>query len=243
MTLLLLSLMRRLEVLGVDEPVSAAQIEDYYLRNRYGKGDLSYKILLTKTDKNTLIALFDDTTMAEPVSRRIADNFAFFNERMAETDVAIVYQGIQKLMIVDVRLQQGLDNPQMIFESMNSTGKALPQADLIRNHVLMSLPHELQTRLYNDHWRPMEIGFGADHYNSQLDEFMRYFLVIHTGNHRIRRGDVYHEFKSYSRRHEVETLLASPTNWHWPTRNSTTSPLTSSASLMSSHSRTTLRKE
>lgn len=144
----------------------------------------------------------------EPTSQRIMDNFAFFTERMATEDLKIVYAGIQKLMIVDVRLQQGLDNPQMIFESMNSTGKALTQADLIRNFVLMGLQHDLQTRLYDDYWRPMEIEFGAESYNSQFDEFMRYFLVIHTGNHRIRRDDVYNEFKSYARKHEVEKLLA-----------------------------------
>ncbi len=209
MTLLLLSLMRRLKAEGLDDPVSAEQIEDSYLRNRYGKGDLGYKMLLTKTDKDTLIALLEGKTPHEPVSSRIADNFAFFNEQMATADVKTVYQGIQKLMIVDVRLQQGLDNPQMIFESMNSTGKALTQADLIRNYVLMGLPHDLQTRLYNDYWRPMEIEFGAENYNNQFDEFMRYFLVIQTGNYRIRRGDVYVEFKGYSRKHEVEKLLSS----------------------------------
>ena len=209
MTLLLLSLMRRLKAEDLDDPVSAAQIEDSYLRNRYGKGDLSYKMLLTKTDKNTLIALLEGRTPPDPVSSRITDNFAFFSEQMATADVKTVYQGIQKLMIVDVRLQQGLDNPQMIFESMNSTGKALTQADLIRNFVLMGLQHDLQTRLYNDYWRPMEIVFGAENYNNQFDEFMRFFLVIQTGNHRIRRGDVYNEFKGYSRKHGVETLLAS----------------------------------
>lgn len=53
----------------------------------------------------------------------------------------------------------------------------------------------------------MEIVFGAESYNAEFDEFMRYFLVIHTGNYRIRRGDVYSEFKSFSRKHEVEELL------------------------------------
>lgn len=209
MTLLLLSLMRRLKAEGIDDPVSAEQVEDSYLRNRYGKGDLGYKMLLTKTDKDTLIALLDGKEPPEPASLRIVDNLAFFTEKMATADVKTVYEGIQKLMIVDVRLQPGIDNPQMIFESMNSTGKALTQADLIRNFVLMGLPHELQTRLYTDYWRPMEIEFGAENYNNQFDEFMRYFLVIHTGNYSIRRGDVYNEFKAHSRKHEVETLLAS----------------------------------
>jgi len=46
-------------------------------------------------------------------------------------------------------------NPQLIFESMSSTGRKLSQADLIRNYGLMGLERALQTRLYQDHWRPM----------------------------------------------------------------------------------------
>lgn len=208
-TLLLLSFMRRLQEEGLDTPVSAAEVEDYYLRNRYGKGELSYKMLLTRTDKATLVALLDNKELPDTASLRITENFAFFNERMSSADLKVVYEGIQKLMIVDVRLQQGLDNPQMIFESMNSTGKALSQADLIRNFVLMGLPHEQQTQLYTDYWRPMEVGFGVESYSSHFDEFMRFFLVIHTGNHRIRKDEVYQEFKTYSRKHEVEALLQS----------------------------------
>ena len=206
--LLLVSLMERLKADELDTPVSAAEIEDYYLRNRHGKGEQSYKILLTKTDKDTLIELLDGKEPQEPVSQRIIDNYNFFKDRMATADLNIVYQGIQRLMVVDVRLQPGLDNPQMIFESMNSTGKALTQADLIRNYVLMGQPHEKQTRLYNDYWRPIEAAFGAENYNKLFDEFVRYFLVIQTGNYRIKRSEVYQEFKSYSRQYEVEDLLA-----------------------------------
>ncbi|MCG8316478.1 MAG: DUF262 domain-containing protein [Pseudomonadales bacterium] len=208
-TLLLLSFMRKLEADGAEGPVSAEEIEDYYLRNRYGKGDLSYKMLLTKSDRSTLIALLEGKDAPEPVSKRVLSNYEFFCQKMSSADLSVVYEGIQKLMIVDVRLQQGLDNPQMIFESMNSTGKALTQADLIRNYVLMGLAHDLQTRLYNEYWYPMECGFGADSYSSNFDEFVRFFLVIHTGNHRIRKDEVYQEFKSYSRNHEVEDLLQS----------------------------------
>ena len=208
-SLLLLALMRRLQTEGLDSPVSAAEVEDYYLRNRYGKGEQSYKMLLTKTDKSTLIALMDGKKEPEQASQRIVENFTFFTKKIAAADLDVVYNGIQKLMIVDVRLQQGLDNPQMIFESMNSTGKALTQADLIRNFVLMGLPHEKQTKLYNEYWRPMEVLFGAENYNKYFDDFMRFFLVIHTGNHRIRKDEVYTEFKAYSRKEEDEALLAS----------------------------------
>jgi uncharacterized protein with ParB-like and HNH nuclease domain len=63
-------------------------------------------------------------------------------------------------MIVEVVLQRGQDNPQLIFESMNSTGLALSQADLIRNYVLMDHEQDEQTRLYHNYWRPMEELFG-----------------------------------------------------------------------------------
>jgi len=165
-------------------------------------------MLLTRTDKESLISLLDRKELSEQASQRIVDNFDFFKQRMATADLNVVYQGIQKLMIVDVRLQQGLDNPQMIFESMNSTGKALTQADLIRNFVLMGQPHEQQTRLYNDYWRPMEEEFGAESYNQQFDDFMRFFLVIHTGNERIKRDEVYQEFRGYSHKYKVDDLLA-----------------------------------
>jgi len=208
LSLLLLALKRRLEAEGVDTPVSAAEVEDYFLLNRYGKGEQRYKMLLTKSDKDTLIALLDGKALPETASHRIKENFDFFNGKLASADLGVVYTGIQKLMIVDVRLQQGIDNPQMIFESMNSTGKALTQADLIRNYVLMGLQHEQQTRLYEDYWRPMEMLFGAENYTSYFDEFMRFYLVIHTGNHRIRKDEVYSQFKTYALDHDVEPLLA-----------------------------------
>ncbi|MCB1647648.1 MAG: DUF1524 domain-containing protein, partial [Pseudomonadales bacterium] len=193
----------------LDEPLSAAEIEDYYLKNRYGKGEAAYRLLLTRTDKETLNKLIDGKEVDEDDSYRIIENFNFFTEQIAGANLTHVWKGIKKLMIVDVRLQQGIDNPQMIFESMNSTGKALTQADLIRNYVLMGLEHELQTRLYTDYWRPMEVAFGAENYINQFDEFMRYYLVIHTGNTRIRKSDVYDEFKSYAIKIEVEALLVS----------------------------------
>ncbi|KUJ83803.1 hypothetical protein AWR36_008265 [Microbulbifer flavimaris] len=209
MTLLLLALKSHLEREDIDEPISAAQLEDYYLKNRYGKGEAAYRMLLTKTDKDSLIRLLDGKPIGDDGSLRIAENYQFFAERIAQESLDNIWKGIKKLMIVDVCLQQGIDNPQMIFESMNSTGKALTQADLIRNYVLMGLEHDLQTRLYEDLWRPMEVEFGAENYSERFDEFMRFYLVIHTGNTRLKKAEVYDQFKAYSRGHEVETLLIS----------------------------------
>ena len=111
--------------------------------------------------------------------------------------------GLAKLMIVDVALTREQDNPQLIFESMNSTGRELTQADLIRNFVLMGLKPDLQTRLYKDYWRPMEVDFGQEAYGLHFDRFMRHYLTVKTGDIPNVR-EVYEAFKLYARWPEVE---------------------------------------
>ncbi len=78
---------------------------------------------------------------------------------------------------MDIALNRDQDNPQLIFESMNSTGRELSQADLIRNFILMGLEPQLQTRLYEQYWRPMEVDFGQEAYGTHFDSFMRHYLT------------------------------------------------------------------
>ena len=70
--------------------------------------------------------------------RRVDANFEFFNERVAESkdEVDALCKGLAKLVIVDISLNRDQDNPQLIFESLNSTGRELSQADLIRNFIV-----------------------------------------------------------------------------------------------------------
>jgi uncharacterized protein with ParB-like and HNH nuclease domain len=105
MTLLLLALKRRLEAEELDEPISVAEVEDYYLRNRYGKGEAAYRMLLTRTDKETLMHLVDGKDAGEDGSFRIRKNFTFFTERIAKANLDEVWKGIKKLRVVDVCLQ------------------------------------------------------------------------------------------------------------------------------------------
>jgi predicted transport protein len=106
-------------------------------------------------------------------------------------------------MIVDISLSRDQDNPQLIFESMNSTGRELTQADLIRNFILMGLDTNQQTQLYTDHWRPMEVAFGQEAYGKHFDSFMRHYLTVKTGDiPNIRQ--VYEAFKAFARKPEVE---------------------------------------
>jgi len=110
---------------------------------------------------------------------------------------------LDKLIVVEVALDRAQDNPQLIFESMNSTGLELSQADLIRNYILMGLEQQLQTELYKSYWRPMERAFGPAAYSTHFDAFMRHFLTTKTGDIPNVR-DVYVAFKEYARKHESE---------------------------------------
>jgi uncharacterized protein with ParB-like and HNH nuclease domain/predicted transport protein len=190
------------EELGDDEPIdgfSAQQVRGYYLTNPLERGEKRYKLILSQTDKASLCASVDKAPKPHEHSVRVHANFEFFKRKLKELNgkLAPVCQGLTKLMIVDVSLTRGQDNPQLVFESLNSTGRELSQADLIRNYVLMSLEPDLQTRLYEQYWRPMELEFGQEGYVWHFDGFMRHYLTVRTGEIPNVR-DVYTAFKAYA---------------------------------------------
>lgn len=189
--------------LGDGEPVdgfSAKKLRNYYLLNPLEEGERRYKLLLSQTDKTSLLALLDQAPLPKEYSLRVMGNFKLFQEWMneAKDDLPAICDGLAKLMIVDISLNRGQDNPQLIFESLNSTGRELSQADLIRNSILMGLEPNTQTRLYNEYWRPMEVDFGQEAYATHFDSFMRHYLTVKTGEIPNVR-EVYDAFKQYAR--------------------------------------------
>ena len=138
-----------------EEPVdgfSAKKLRNYYLLNPLEEGERGFKLVLTQTDKQSLLSLIQQMAQPAESSVRITDNFAFFEQRIEALrgNLTHLCNGLAKLVIVDVSLTRDQDNPQLIFESMNSTGRALSQADLIRNFILMGLEPTQQTRLYEE---------------------------------------------------------------------------------------------
>lgn len=188
--------------LGSSQPVdgfSAKKIRHYYLLNPLEEGERGYKLILTETDKDSLLALVDQKPLPEDYSNRIKENFNFFDKKLTKLngDLDAVCRGLAKLIIVDIALNREQDNPQLIFESMNSTGKALSQADLIRNYILMGLEPSHQKALYLEHWRPMEVEFGQKAYSEHFDSFMRHYLTVKTGEI-PRINNVYEAFKQHA---------------------------------------------
>ena len=190
---------------GDGEPVdgfSAEKLRSYYLLNPLEKGERHFKLLLTQTDKQSLLALIQQRPETEPAeaSLRITKNFEFFEQKvraLEPTKFAQLCEGLAKLMIVDIALSRE-DNPQLIFESMNSTGRELSQADLIRNFILMGMEPADQTRLYNEYWRRMEIAFGQEAYGTHFNGFMRHYLTFKMGEI-PKVHAVYEAFKGHAR--------------------------------------------
>ena len=187
-----------------EEPLdgfSARKLQNYYLFNPEETGDRHFKLVLSQTDKDSLIAIIEGEPKPATHSLRIFKNYQFFQNKIQshKADLSGICKGLAKLMIVDIALTRGEDNPQLIFESMNSTGKELSQADLIRNYILMGLEPELQKRHYERYWRPMELGFGQEAYNDYFDGFMRHYLTVKTGGNIPKLDEVYLAFKEYTK--------------------------------------------
>ncbi|WP_319422289.1 DUF262 and DUF1524 domain-containing protein [Pleurocapsa sp. FMAR1] len=180
--------------------VKSQRINNYFLLNQEEDKEDRYKLLLTKSDKETFVKLIEDQELPEQVSRRIKDNFDFFVNQINKNHINLdsLYSGISRLFIVDISLDRERDNPQLIFESLNSTGLELSQADLIRNYILMDLESKEQAYIYNNYWYPMEQNFGQIGYAEQFDKFIRYYLTIKSKAGAIPNiRDVYNGFKSY----------------------------------------------
>jgi len=203
-TILLAALADALGDTEPEEGFSARKMRNYYLLNPEETGERHFKLLLSQTDKATLMAIVGGNEIPAENSLRVTQNHTLFKDLIEgrKGDLAALCNGLAKLVVVDIALSRDQDNPQLIFESMNSTGRELSQADLIRNFILMGLEPELQERLYGLFWRPMEVDFGQEAYNTHFDSFMRHYLTVKTGEI-PRLGDVYEAFKNHARRPQI----------------------------------------
>ncbi len=193
--------------LGDSEPLdgfSDNKLRHYYLLNSLESDERRYKLLLTQTDKHSLLSLVDRKQLPAEYSLRVKENFEYFEKKVKTLGDNLIplCRGLVKLMVVDISLRRDQDNPQLIFESMNSTGLDLSQTDLIRNFVLMGLKPDQQTRLYNEYWRPMEVAFGQKAYSEYFDDFMRHYLTFKSGEI-PKLGQVYEAFKKYANNQKI----------------------------------------
>ncbi len=187
------------------EKFSHQKIQNRYLINSDKDGDKKFRLILSESDKDTLLSLIDKNKRkpSEP-SSKIMENFKLFEEwiRKNTDKLETIFKGLEKLMVVEISLERDKDNPQLIFESMNSTGKDLTQADLIRNYTIMETEVEKQENFYNQYWRAMEEDFKQN--EILFNQFVRHYLTIKT-REIPNINKVYKAFKRYQQEREIET--------------------------------------
>ncbi|MFB1300890.1 DUF262 domain-containing protein [Helicobacter pylori] len=193
----------------LSDEVKREEIESYLI-NSNKDSDKKFRLILSESDKDTLLSLIDKNKRkpSEP-SVKIMENFKLFEKWISEnTDkLETIFKGLEKLMIVWIALDKGKDDPQLIFESMNSKGIELTQTDLIRNYIIMETEtEEKQKDFYNQYWRAMEEDFKQN--ETLFNRFVRHYLTIKTGKiPNIKK--VYEAFKDYQQKEgiEIEDLL------------------------------------
>ena len=201
LTLLMIALRDRLvEIQWSGTGLSVAQIDDFFLKNNFQSGERRYRLALRRRDNDTLQALVDGKDPAEvrDSSEAIVAAYERFRALLwnSGVDPVDVYNGVYRLVVVDVRLERPADNPQVIFESLNSTGVDLAQSDLIRNYLLMGLPSDQQTALYDDYWSKLEDVFRNA--GGGFEEFLRDYMALSERSTTQTRADrVYAKFREF----------------------------------------------
>lgn len=178
--------------------ININQLNTSFLTNQYETGDNKYKLLLTDEDRDVLIALIESKPIKKGTQSKLLDAYNYFKAQIAKNEInpQLLFEATGKLQIVIITLERDHDDPQAIFESLNSTGKELSQSDLIRNYVLMGMDKEAQQNLYDNLWRTFEELFGHENQDDNMDSFFRDYLTMQM--HRIPKiGNVYEEFKEW----------------------------------------------
>ncbi len=197
------------------EKFSCKKIQNRYLTNSNKDGDNKFRLILSESDRDTLLSLIDkNRRKPSELSLKIMENFKLFEEwiRKNTDKLETIFKGLEKLMIVWIALKKEKDDPQLIFESMNSKGIELTQTDLIRNYIVMETEVEKREDFYNQYWRAMEEDFKQSKKQSKredlFDKFVRHYLTIKTGKIPNEKK-VYEAFKDYQQKEgiEIEDLL------------------------------------
>ncbi len=180
------------------------EIENHYLINSDKDGDKKFRLILSESDKDTLLYLIDkDRRKPSELSSKIVENFKLFEKWISQNTnkLETIFKGLEKLMIVWIALKEK-DDPQLIFESMNSKGMELTQTDLIRNYIVMETEVEKQEGFYNKYWRAMEEKFKQN--KKLFDRFVRHYLTIKT-REIPNINKVYVALKDYQQKERIGT--------------------------------------
>ena len=178
----------------------------YAIRRRV---DRQIKLKPIEGDLEAYDALFTNNENDFVRNSGITSNYQLFYEMIKVSDFTFkdLIEAIERLIIIDIRLGRD-DNPQLIFESLNSCGKDLEEADKVRNYLLMSLSPTEQEEYYRSYWSKIEKLTDNDkrrddEKNDELTMFIRDYLTIEKGAI-SNIEELYFDFKAYDEEKQME---------------------------------------
>ena len=179
------------------------KITKKHLVDEYQEDQRKIRLKPIKDDCKAFDALFGDESDFVDDSN-VTSNFRYFRDRILNENIDIddLYDAISRLQTIDIFLQKD-DDPQLIFESLNSTGLELEEGDKIRNFILMGLSSELQEKYYEAFWNKIEKN---THF--KVSDFFKDYLTLKL-NRTVVIKDIYFTFKDYVKKNndDVEVLL------------------------------------
>ena len=191
----------------------ADEIYELYLVNKFSKRNIKLKLLPPEENLNILNKILEENweELEDYQDRNIVKNYKFFKEiisNYSNEEIEYLLAGLDKIIYVDIALEKDKDDPQKIFESLNSTGLDLSQGDLIRNYILMDLEREKQNLVYKNLWLPIEnnckISLGNEIKN-YVSDFIRDYLTLKNGKIPS-KPKVFEEFKEFYDKNNDEQL-------------------------------------
>lgn len=175
------------------------RIYEEFLVDKYQPKETRIKLKPIKNDQKAFKNLFEEE--ADYVkSSNLTTNYSYFYERIQKQEITVdqLFDAICRLEIINIRLEND-DNPQLIFESLNSTGLDLSEGDKIRNFILMGLPQKVQNQYYEEYWNKIEECTKYD-----VSSFIRDYLSIKQLEIPPQKK-IYTSFKEYVERSKLET--------------------------------------
>lgn len=191
-----------------NRPQDAERLYNMFLTNQYVQNEAS-KLKLKQTDTNSLAfkAIMLGTENGYGAFSNVTENFNYFRRSINDDNFKTILSGLNRLIFVEISLERDKDDPQRIFESLNSTGLDLSQSDLIRNFILMDLPPKEQNKIFETIWNPIEENArDLVKQNSLVSDYIRDYLTLR--NKKIpNKSKVYAEFKGLYSNKKDENYL------------------------------------
>lgn len=180
---------------AIEDPETKEDIYESYIINKRAPEELRIKLKPIESDMKAYENILDNEAGNE--ESNIFTNYQLFKTLIDESPVSAenLYAALNNIELVYIQLEKEKksENPQMIFESLNSTGLSLTQADLIRNFLLMNHSYDEQTLLYKEYWLKIEKLLT----NSKISDFVRDYLTMKTSKI-PNKSKVYDTFKEFA---------------------------------------------